>query len=290
MKRHRQTVEELLAHLTSVKTSWMDPHAEAVIRRLRQLVMKKTYTRADLAQLFSVEKLPANTKRRLHFEESLTIVRHFLDMSKDEFTTALRTQLGAAANITRLKKDPDGFFAGLEAMGVLARIAAIVNEPVTWCAVLTERLKGGRGSAIKGQRRGRFLEDFVEESLRRVFGRTGYEARCQFRGAKGESKEKTDFAIPSKDDPAILIEVKAYGATGSKQTDVLGDITRIITEKRSDTDFLLVTDGVTWRDRVNDLRKLVALQNQGSIARIYTQSMANQLNGDLKQLKQDHRL
>ena len=73
-----------------------------------------------------------------------------------------------------------------------------------------------------------------------------YDARCRFTGATGISTEKTDFAIPSKDDPGILIEAKAYGATGSKQTDVLGDITRIVNEKRDDTQFLLVTDGITF--------------------------------------------
>jgi len=71
---------------------------------------------------------------------------------------------------------------------------------------------------------------------------------------------------------------------------VLGDITRIVNEKRDDTQFLLVTDGITWRDRTSDLNKLVTLQNQGKIARIYTQSMADQLEADLRQLKDEHGL
>ena len=123
-----------------------------------------------------------------------------------------------------------------------------------------------------------------------IFGKGQYDARCQFVGATGASTEKADFAIPSKDDPGILIEAKAYGATGSKQTDVLGDITHIVNNKRDDTHFLLVTDGITWRKRINDLRKLVALQKQGKITRIYTQSMADQLKADLKQLKKEYEL
>ena len=134
------------------------------------------------------------------------------------------------------------------------------------------------------------LEDFVEKLLIRIFVEKAYDARCQFIGATGISSEKTDFAIPSKQDPGILIEAKAYGATGSKQTDVLGDITRIVNEKRDDTHFLLVTDGITWRDRTSDLSKLVTLQNRGKITRIYTQSMADQLEADLKLLKREHGL
>lgn len=166
----------------------------------------------------------------------------------------------------------------------------VVNRPTTWRELLVERLKGGRGSAIKGQRRGRFLEDFVDELLTAIFGAGSYDLRCQFVGATGTSSEKADFAIPSKGDPIILIEAKAYGATGSKQTDVLGDISRIGQQKRHDTYFLLVTDGITWRERINDLRKLVELQNQGRITRIYTQSMRSQLETDLRRLKQEHDL
>ncbi len=53
---------------------------------------------------------------------------------------------------------------------------------------------------------------------------------------------------------------------------------------------LLVTDGVTWRARANDLRKLVALQNQGAIARIYTLTMKDELIQDLEQLKMDYKI
>jgi hypothetical protein len=178
----------------------------------------------------------------------------------------------------------------MEGMGLLERMAEAVNRPLVWHDILVERLKGGRGSAIKGQSRGRSLEDFVEQLVVQVFGENSYDARCQFRGATGTSSEKADFAIPAKSDPGILIEVKAYGATGSKQTDVLGDISRIVKQKRHDTHFLLVTDGITWRERTSDLGKLVELQNVGKITRIYTQSMAEQLEGDLWQLKREHGL
>jgi DpnII restriction endonuclease len=88
----------------------------------------------------------------------------------------------------------------------------------------------------------------------------------------------------------VLIETNAYGATGSKQTDVLGNVARIVDQKRHDTDFLLVTDGVTWKDRVNDLRKRVEMQNQGLITRIYTRAMASQFEEDLKELRREHAL
>ena len=134
------------------------------------------------------------------------------------------------------------------------------------------------------------MEDFVEEIVRSVFPPDSVAVRCRFKGAKGQSTEKADFAIPSASDPAILIEVKAYGATGSKQTDVLGDIARIVEEKRHDTVLLLVTDGITWKQRPSDLRKLIGLQNEGKINRIYTKTMDRDLRTDLETLRKENQL
>jgi hypothetical protein len=285
MKRYRQTLDEILEHLSPVGASWRDDHADAVIRELEGMPVKPVYSRDDLIGIFNLDR----TSRR-EFDATLTVLRLFLDMSKDEFIAELRDRLGKGNGIKKALADPDLFFGALEDMGLLESIAAAVNRPVTWSDLLVERLKGGRGSAIKGQRRGRVLEDFVEKQIIQVFGEKSYDLRCQFVGADGISSEKADFAIPNRQDPAILIEAKAYGATGSKQTDVLGDISRIVNEKRHDTHFLLVTDGITWRERTSDLGKLVALQNLGKITRIYTQAMEKQFEEDLRQLKREHGL
>ena len=79
--------------------------------------------------------------------------------------------------------------------------------------------------------------------------------------------------------------MKAFNATGSKQTDVLGDTLRIVEQKRDDTAFLLVTDGISWKARASDLKKIVKLQNLGKIRKIYTMAMAEELKADLISLK-----
>lgn len=146
----------------------------------------------------------------------------------------------------------------------------------------------GGGSAISGQRRGRGLEDHVEAIVRDVFGEN-YEARCRFLGKRNHTA-KCDFAIPDKESPRILIEAKGYMATGSKMSDVVGDIDAIIVAKRHDTAFLFFTDGVTWRQRQSDLRTLVERQNSGEVARIYTTNMSDQFKEDLFTLKAEYRL
>lgn len=279
MRRERQRLEDLLASLSPLASNWRDAHSDAVIRAIELIPHKAQYDRADLEALLAAD-----------FGAAMTAIRLVLELSKDEFTVAMRAALPKGVGVKRFREDQGTFVDALCQLGVLEQLATLVNTPVTWRTILVERLKAGRGSAIKGQARGRGLEDFVELIVRGVFGEKNYDVRTRFLGARGTSTEKADFAIPSKSDARVLIETKAYGATGSKQTDVLGDVARIVEQKRHDTDFLLVTDGITWKDRVNDLRKLVEMQNHGLITRIYARAMAGQLEEDLKELRREHAL
>jgi hypothetical protein len=277
MKRVYQTFAEIEASLIPIEASWLDAHAERVIVMLKGLEAKASYSAEDIAALLAAD-----------FKSATTAIRLFLDMSKDDFTHRMQESLGAGGiGVKRYRANPSHYLKTLDSFGLSELMAAAVNNPLHWSDVLVERLKGGRGSAIKGQKRGRGMEDFVQAIVRSVFAPSQMSVRCRFTGAKGTSTEKADFAIPSAIAPEILIEVKAYGATGSKQTDVLGDVARIVEEKRPDTALLLVTDGITWKQRPNDLRKLIGLQNEGKIQRIYTKSMANELLADLKTLKNE---
>jgi hypothetical protein len=85
-----------------------------------------------------------------------------------------------------------------------------------------------------------------------------------------------------------VIESKGYAATGSKQTDVIGDLQKIISAKRHDSTLLLVTDGLTWRRRMNDLRTIVQMRNRGELARVYTRAMVELMESDLRTLKSEH--
>ena len=166
-------------------------------------------------------------------------------------------------------------------------MAEEANRKPHWSDTLVERLRSGRGSAISGQKRGRGVEDFAEAIVKKVFG-SKFDMRCTFTGPK--EKAKCDFAIPSKSAPRIVIESKGYGATGSKMTDIIGDIEQIIRAKRPDTALLFFTDGMTWKQRKSDLRKIVEFQNSGGITRIYTYAMAEQFEADLRQLKDEYKL
>jgi hypothetical protein len=274
-----QTLDGILETLRPLTVEWQDDVARRVIARLRALSAKPVYRESD------VEKIIDGGS----FDDGMLIARLFLGLSKDAFEGALRTSLGGeGAGKTRYNANREAFLAALSDLGLLEAMAAEATREPHWSDTVVERLRSGRGSAISGQKRGRGVEDFAEGVVSRVFG-TQYHSRVTFVG-KGTKSAKCDFAIPSRDLPRILIEAKGYGATGSKMTDVIGDIEKIIAAKRSDTAFLFFTDGLTWKQRQADLRKIVKYQNDGDITRIYTYAMAEQFEADLRTLGSEYGL
>lgn len=274
MQARDQTLDEVLDSLSPLNVEWMDELAAQAIARLTKFPKREQYDRADLAALLDGD-----------FEEGILCARLFLALSKDSMEGELKRELGPGGiGVTRYTKDCEAYLAALERLGLPDAMAATINYQPVWSDILVERLRSGRGSAISGQRRGRGLEDFTEAMVREVFGEA-YETRCTFTGADGRTA-KCDVAVPDRSRPRIVIEVKGYGATGSKMTDIIGDLDAIIDASRRDSYLLFVTDGMTWKARQADLKKIVDRQNQGKIARIYTTKMREELLADLQSLKQ----
>ncbi|MEM7108105.1 MAG: DpnII family type II restriction endonuclease [Bacteroidota bacterium] len=267
----------MILKLGEVLTDWRDDFAQTFVDFLTDFNVRDSVTLKDLKSM-----LEAN------FEVGITLFRLVLEQSKDEFKETLKALFydnPSGYGKTAFKESPDHYVRTLESYGLIRSFNSLMSRNYTWKEVVQERLKMGRGSAIKGQKRGKNLEDFVETLVKQVFDE--FEVRKSFTGANGLSSAKADFCIPSTQHPSVVIEVKAYGATGSKQSDVIGDVKKIIDEKRSDTYFFLVTDGVTWTARMRDFERLIEYQNLGDIYRIYTQQMSSELLSDLRQIKQE---
>ena len=279
MLRIDQKIADITGALSTLEAPWQDEHAAKVITLIQALPF------AGHGGVASVPSARIGEMFDKGFNEAFTAAQLFLGISKDEFQDRLGAILGPGKiGAKSFKADRETYLKALEVMQLPEAMAAAISLRPVWSDILVERLRSGRGKAIKGQNRGRGLEDFTEDLVRSVFGDAGYEKRCSFTGSNGKIG-KCDFVVPDRQRQMILIEAKGYGATGSKMTDVLGDVNKIIDAKRPDTPFMLVTDGITWMRRMSDLAKLVHLQNSGLITRIYTTKMAAQFKFDLETLR-----
>ncbi|MHC1631746.1 MAG: hypothetical protein ACXQT4_05620 [Methanotrichaceae archaeon] len=171
-----------------------------------------------------------NVIRTLLVEETyaLDVFRLFLDISQDVLLNTMKSKgikgdFKAVRNKCRNRSEEIAEI--LVKLGLIDAIEIHLDREWKLEDILFERYKQMRGSAMHGQHRGYVLEDAIEAVLKEINEEMGthYAARMNFISHSGKVA-KSDFMIPSHKVPKIIIESKAYEATGSKLTDVLGDI------------------------------------------------------------------
>lgn len=277
MRFAQVSVEDLLQQFQEAPSEWLDEAGRETIHAIEAFL-------AGVGNEVDPEKLDALLAGS---PRTLDVIRLFLGLSQDEMANRLRAVGGDVLRGTyasiRERLKHDRVRAAVKSSLVRLQAVETINEhlrrPWTIRDVLLERYRFGRGRAVKGQSRGRSLEDEVERRLRALG--VPYLVRVTFVGRDGK-QAKADFAIPGSDHPKIIIESKAYEATGSKQTDVLGDIRKIVEAREFETYFFVVTDGLGWHNRVSDLRRLVDFHQRGWVTMIYTRATLAQLQDAVK--------
>lgn len=239
-------------------------------------LVKKAVERLRQAASVEIEDLLAS----LLAEDAdyLDVIRLFTGDSQDVMAHKLGGALGARGDYSRVKRvaasKPVEAVEALASLGVTYVVREHLGRQWGLQDILTERYKMSRGRAVAGQQRGRTLENEVQAILNRL-GVT-YQAPCTFTGRDGKSA-KADFALPGSRQPKIIIEVKGFEATGSKQSGVLGDIRKIEEARMTHMYFFVVTDGRGWLNRLSDLRELVRKHHEGTVDMIFTRLRLGQL-------------
>jgi len=269
----------LLAELSDLPSEWLDDESRHLIGEIPTIVARlralgKEPTVDDLAALLREQPLTLDVCR-------LLTGRGQEPMGHD-ICGALGLKAGNWKSLrSRARTQPDVMAAALLRIGIADLIREQIWREWTVEDVLVDRYKLGRGRAIAGQSRGRGLEDEVQRILESA--EVPFEARVTFTASNGATA-KCDFAIPSREDPKIVVEVKGYEATGSKLTDFLGDILKIKQAKGYHTYVLVVTDGRGWHNRKSDLKRLVELHHNGTVEMIYTRARLAQLADDVRKI------
>jgi hypothetical protein len=108
-----------------------------------------------------------------------------------------------------------------------------------------------------------------------------YDLRTTFEG-RGSRRSPCDLAIPAGGVSAkIVCAAKGFDSTGSKLTDAVREI-EAMAEVRLPNQFVFaVVDGIGWKSRKNDLRKIFELLSANSIDGLYTVALLNQFAADL---------
>ena len=112
------------------------------------------------------------------------------------------------------------------------------------------------------------FEDFVAEALRRAGLR--FNEQVYLHDSEGKLV-LCDFAIPDQYTPKAIILAKPFAAVEDCMDSFLDEVARLGKSKEKHRyDFFVVTDGMGWKLRTNDLQRLVELQNADVVTMIFT--------------------
>jgi hypothetical protein len=273
------TLEELLGQLKRISAEWLDDDGRKVLESIPRVVdrLDSLTIDKDLIKAILVEDPYA-----------LDVFRLFLDLSQDILANEMKAR-GVKGDFTSIrskcKNDSENIARILVELGVADAIATHRSHKWTLQDVLWDRYGHMRGRAMTAQKRGATLEDAVESiliELKEEIGMT-FDRGGNFVNRSGE-QAKADFTVPSREVPRIIIEAKGYEATGSKLTDVLGDILKVLRVKDEDSHYFFITDGIGWYRRLSDLKKIVEHHQRGNIEMIYTISTLPNLKEAIRKI------
>lgn len=139
---------------------------------------------------------------------------------------------------------------------------------------------GSRVIATRATRAGRAVEDDIE-AIASDLG-LDYETRTRFVGRNGQTAP-CDLVIPNRSEAEIVVAAKGFDSTGSKLTDALREIEEMAAIRKPRQFVLAVIDGIGWKSRKNDLRKIHNLWVTDQIDGMYTLRALAQFRTDLRE-------
>jgi hypothetical protein len=123
----------------------------------------------------------------------------------------------------------------------------------------------------------------VEDEIEAIAEGLGlpYTLRTQFRGRSGRLAP-CDLAIPNGESAEIVVAAKGFDSTGSKLTDAVREVERMVDVRLSRQYVMAVVDGIGWKSRAADLRRIHELWVNGEINGLYTLVTLDSFREDLE--------
>jgi hypothetical protein len=187
----------------------------------------------------------------------------------EQLRRQLEHRLGSSGWLTLARRRPERLIAALdEGFGLVAAVRDQRSRDWQFVDILVERARWSQRSASRSISRGRKLENIVEDTVRGLG--LSYTMRVRFQGQGGRDAP-CDFAIPGGGaDARIVGAVKGFDSTGSKLSDAVREI-REMAETRLPRQFVFAfVDGIGWRGRRRDLRRIYDLWANQSIDGLYS--------------------
>ncbi|BDA64258.1 hypothetical protein MANAM107_10920 [Actinomyces capricornis] len=201
---------------------------------------------------------------------SMEVLFLSVGISAEKAKNILRDQFGTSGSLTLARTRSADVIGMLdEQFDIVRMLQAQCGREYSFGDVLVARA-GGRSVARQAGLSGRLIEDQIEGIARDLGLRCA--VRTRFEGVHGMTAP-CDLAIPGGGPLAqIVVAAKGFDSTGSKLTDAVREVQEMANVRRPDQYVFAVVDGIGWKSRQADLRRIHRLWEQRAIDGCFTLS------------------
>lgn len=212
---------------------------------------------------------------------AVPIIATSAGLGQEQLKNQLRRLVGTSGWVTLARNNPDLLIEVLDTeFNLVQQIKKDLTKQWSFEDVLLERHLWSRKSGVQSVGRGRKVENEVEEVVKKLG--LSYSMRTQFEGRGGEPAP-CDLAIPSgTSDALIVVAMKGFNSTGSKLSDAVKEIEKMVRVKYSKQYVFVIVDGIGWLSRQADLKRIYELWQKREIDGLYSLQHLAQFSQDLK--------
>lgn len=264
-KQYLATLGRLTAHIDPTVTT---PEAQEIKDAANALAALPT---VDVAHLAAWAK--ANPFR-------VPVLGLVVGLGQEKLKNALRDEFDSSGWVTLARERPDDLVRWLDTDFDLVRTLTVQQARQYDLGDVLVARAGSRVTATQAGQSGRKVEDEIE-TIAAGLG-LPYETRTRFTGRNGRTAP-CDLVVPGAGHASIVVAAKGFDSTGSKLTDAVREIEEMA-EIRLPRQFVIaVIDGIGWKSRQADLRRIHALWANQQIDGMYTLATLDQFRADLEE-------
>lgn len=240
----------------------------------------------SLGELLDTDLTGLAVWAREHPDED-AILRLSVGLSQEKLNNLLRHRFGTSSWRKLARARPLELVTWMDdEFGIVAALRAQLGRTYTFADILVAR-SHTRQTAARAGASGRRVEDEIE-AIARELGLT-YTVRGRFCGRNGRDAP-ADLIVGDPASPDIVVAAKGFDSTGSKLTDAVREIEEMAEVRLPRQLVLAVIDGIGWKSRQADLRRIHQLWADRQIDGMYTLLTLDRFRTDLTEFARLRRL
>lgn len=234
---------------------------------------------AELARLPTVDR-PALTALVADSPDAVPVLALAVGLTREKLKNVLKHHLGRAAWTVLARERAADVVAMLDDRYDVVRLVNEQRHRVYEFGDVLVARAGTRRTATDAGVTGRRVEDEIE-AVARDLG-LPCKTRVRFEGRGGQTAP-CDLAIPAGGAGArIVVAAKGFDSTGSKLTDAVREVEEIAERRLPSQYVMAAVDGIGWKNRLNDLRRIYDLWAARRIDGLYTLATLGRFRDDLQ--------